>query len=139
MSSLTGDQRPGNELSAPAIHRARMELMRMAMRLASDKDLDAVLAVYDQLLGRMFEDTTPIEHALDGDLVCRLRDFLAEKCLTVNGSKVQAKVFYEAFLAWLPAGTRPPTIHAVGRIMGAMIPKHMSNVVYYIGIKLRRE
>jgi len=99
-----------------------------------------LLAIFDRLEARVFG--RPCPEALEGtDAGDLLRRFLRERCELREGAKVQAKVFYESFHSWcLESGILEEDIltpHALGKLVGMVLQKHHSNVVWYCGVQIK--
>ena len=120
----------------------RMRLMKMAMKMEETNGVDRVLDAYDKMVERITDGRMPLGLSDGGDTATELLEgFLAERCVTGGESKLQAKVFYEAFLAWCQGKgmvkENIPTHRRVGGLLRTMYEVHESNVVYYLGINFK--
>lgn len=118
----------------------RMTLFKLAHQSSRDAGPDVVLDTFSKYLRGLVEGLPVSYDAITApDL---FEEFLAARCDFDETARTQSQHLYNAYVAWLQAateGVEPPSPVKFGRMAAQRLTKKYSNVVYYLGIVLRKE
>lgn len=117
----------------------RMRIMRIASTVSREGTVEGVIDSYNRLVNRLTLNLPPEE----GSLPRHMSDvdaFLADRCdLCPDAEGIQAKDLYGAFREWWleERSGDPPSMRRFGEAMQTCCERRKSNVVTYMGLRLK--